>query len=73
MSPFDVNRKMMPKPQHQSLETAMVGRERWVEIRHLYNQDGEMVSSIARLFDLDRKTVRRCLHAEAWQPYQHQA
>ncbi len=73
MSSFDVDRRMILNQQRQSLEVEMIGRERWAEIRRLFNQEGETISSIARLFDLDRKTVRRCVQAESWQPYQRQA
>jgi len=48
----------------------MVGEERWTEIRRLHDQEGRSISAIARLMDLDRKTVRRCLRDGAWRPYQ---
>jgi len=49
-------------------EVGMVRQDRWEEIRRLA---GEQVSirEIARRLDLDRKTVRRCLRQERWQPY----
>jgi len=51
------------------LEVEMVGKERWAEIRRLHFEAGESISAIARLLELDRKTVRRCLKAKAWRPY----
>ena len=54
-------------------EDTMVGRERWEEIRRVGNAERLSVSELARRFDLDRKTVRRCLRQETWQPYQRPA
>ena len=51
-------------------EDPMVGRERWEEIHRAFAIERLTVSAIARRFDLDRKTVRRCLRRDAWQPYQ---
>lgn len=48
----------------------MVTRDLWDEIRRLHEADGLSVSALARRFELDRKTVRRCLRDTAWQPYQ---
>lgn len=58
--------------QRQRLEVEMIGQERWAEIRRLHFEAGESISAIARCLELDRKTVRRCLQSEAWQPYQRQ-
>ena len=51
-------------------DTGMVGRELWEEMHRLRKDEGLSVSALARRFDLDRKTVRRCLAESAWQPYQ---
>lgn len=58
--------------QGQRLEVEMIGQERWAEIRRLHFETGESISAIARCLELDRKTVRRCLQREAWQPYLRQ-
>lgn len=73
MSCFSVKKRPILNHQHKPLEVEMVGKERWAEIRRLHFEAGETISAIARLFDLDRKTVRRCLEAETWQPYQRAA
>jgi transposase-like protein len=54
-------------------EEVMVGQERWEEIRRLFFGGHVSVSEIARRFDLDRKTVRRCLRQDAWRPYERAA
>ena len=48
----------------------MVGEDRWQEIRRLHRDEQVPIAEIARRLDLDRKTVRRCLRQEAWQPYE---
>jgi transposase len=48
----------------------MVGRERWEQIHQAFTSERLTVSAIARRFDLDRKTVRRCLRQQAWQRYE---
>jgi transposase len=48
----------------------MVRREWWEEIRRLRLEQGVSISEIARRFDLDRKTVRRCLRGSEWRRYQ---
>src|SRR5438552_16953021 len=56
-------------PEGTSLgEEHMVQRERWEELRRLH-EAGVTIAEIARRFDLDRKTVRRCVRREAWRPY----
>ena len=49
-------------------EDMVVGKERWEEI-HRLRAAGVSVSQIARSSGLDRKTVRRALAQDAWQPY----
>ena len=51
----------------------MVDHERWVEIRRLHSDKRVSISEIARLLDLDRKTVRRSLRQTTWQPYRRAA
>src|SRR5438270_460106 len=51
-------------------EGFMVGEDRWQEIRRLHREEHVPIAEIARRLDLDRKTVRRCLKRDAWQPYQ---
>ena len=51
-------------------EQEMVQRERWEEIRRMRFEQRMSVSAIARRFDLDRKTVRRCLRQNEWRPYE---
>jgi transposase len=48
----------------------MVGESRWSEIRQAFAVERLSVSAIARRFDVDRKTVRRCLRQQTWQRYQ---
>jgi hypothetical protein len=50
-------------------EVAMVRQERWDEIRRLGLVDRVPIAALARQFDLDRKTVRRCLRDATWHPY----
>ena len=38
----------------------MVGKERWEEVHRAFVVERLTVSAIARWFDLDWKTVRRC-------------
>jgi transposase len=59
--------------QRKPLEVEMVGEERWAEIRRLHHEEDWSISAIARLMDLDRKTVRRCIRASQWRPYQRPA
>ena len=54
-------------------EGFMVGEDRWQEIRRLHRDEHVPIAEIARRLDLDRKTVRRCLRREVWQPYQRPA
>ena len=51
-------------------EVPMVRQERWEELRRLWQQERVPIAELARRFALDRKTVRRCLRAAAWRPYQ---
>jgi len=54
-------------------EVAMVRQERWEELRRLWQQERLSIAELARRFELDRKTVRRCLRDPAWRPYQRPA
>ena len=51
-------------------EVPMVRQERWEELRRLWQQERVPIAELARRFELDRKTVRRCLRDTAWRPYQ---
>lgn len=53
-------------------EVAVVGKERWEEIRQLHAL-GMTISEIARVAELDRKTVRRWLGRAQWQAYRREA
>lgn len=59
----------MSIPVPRSGDEGMVQKERWEEIRRLFCEERQSISAIARGLDLDRKTVRRCVRAHAWQPY----
>jgi transposase len=54
-------------------EERMVQEDRWWEIRRMAREEKLPIAEIARRCDLDRKTVRRCLRQEQWQPYQRPA
>ncbi len=54
-------------------EDRMVGKERWEEIRRAVRAERMSISELARRFELDRKTIRRCLREETWRPYQRAA
>lgn len=61
----------MMAPEQKTLEEgAMVHKERWEEVRRRYFQERNAIAEIARGLDMDRKTVRRCVREEQWQPYQ---
>jgi transposase len=50
-------------------EAQVLSKERWEEIRRLHTA-GNTVSAMARLLELDRKTVRYWMRQETWEPYQ---
>jgi hypothetical protein len=57
----------MMAPEQKTLEEgAMVHKERWEEVRRRYFQERKAIAEIARGLDMDRKTVRRCVHEEQW-------
>ena len=61
----------MMAPEQKTLEEgATVHKERWEEVRRRYFQERKAIAEIARGLDMDRKTVRRCVREEQWQPYQ---
>ena len=64
-----VNLEMMRPEAHNFGEQQMVDQDRWREIRRRFLEERVSVSALARQFDLDRKTIRRCLRQETWQPY----
>ena len=51
----------------------MVRQERWAELRRLWQQERVPIAELARRFELDRKTVRRCVRGLTWRPYQRPA
>lgn len=53
--------------QDGSLESVVLNKDRWEEIRRLHEQQCP-ISEIARQLDVDRKTVRKALR-EPWRPY----
>lgn len=54
-------------------EEIMIGRERWAEIRRLHFDQRLGIAAIARLLDVDRKTVRRCVRDHEWRAYRRPA
>lgn len=54
-------------------EERMVQEGRWREVHRMAREEQLPIAEIARRLDLDRKTVRRCLKQDAWQPYQRPA
>ncbi|MGH8527173.1 MAG: hypothetical protein ACREXY_24090, partial [Gammaproteobacteria bacterium] len=59
----------MPSPVQRAGDESMVGRARWEEIRRLFYEERCSIAMIARILDLDRKTVRRCVRGDVWEPY----
>jgi transposase len=55
-----------------AVETSVIAEQQWRAIRER-SAVGMGVSKIARDLDLDRKTVRRALKGESWQPYRREA
>ena len=53
-------------------ETSVIAEQQWQAIRER-GAAGMTVSRIARELDLDRKTVRRALKGQSWQPYRREA
>ena len=50
----------------------MVRQELWDEIRRTAAQESVSISELARRFEVDRKTIRRCLRDQAYRSYQRQ-
>jgi transposase len=70
----DVGRERSLGPETAGLEEgSMVGKDKWEEIRRLHREERLSVSEIGRRLDLDRKTVRRWIGQETWEPYQRAA
>jgi transposase len=55
----------------ESEETPMIGRDRWEQM-HRLRSEGLSLSEIARVTEVDRKTVRSCLGRGEWQPYRRE-
>ncbi|MGH9418921.1 MAG: ISL3 family transposase, partial [Thermoanaerobaculia bacterium] len=51
----------------------MVQEDRWREVHRMARNEQLSITEIARRLDLDRKTIRRCLKQNEWQPYQRPA
>jgi transposase len=64
------SKPMIPVLTEQSGDGVMVRKERWEEIQRLFQSEHQSISAIARELGMDRKTVRRCVRANAWQAYQ---
>ena len=50
-------------------EGNMVRRLLWEAIRRVAEVEGLSIRGLSRRFELDRKTIRRCLKGGDWQPY----
>ena len=59
----------IPPPIPSESEAVMVGQERWEQVRQMFFEERVTIAEIARRLEIDRKTVRRCLRAQQWQPY----
>lgn len=70
LSELEVGSVTITALEQQLGEREMVQHERWEEMRRLRLMEGVSISEIARRFDLDRKTVRRCLRESEWRRYQ---
>ena len=62
-------RETIPPPIPSESEAVMVGQERWEQVRQMFFEERVTIAEIARRLEIDRKTVRRCLRAQQWQPY----
>ena len=54
-------------PESKGTEVEVISKERWEEIWRMHAA-GQTISEIARLLDLDRKTVRVSLRKQEWTP-----
>src|SRR5437763_1448653 len=59
----------IPPPIPSESEAVMVGQERWEQVRQMFFEERVTIAEIARRLEIERKTVRRCLRAQQWQPY----
>lgn len=66
----DVRGETMSPQENKPEEGSMVRKEVWEELRRRHEQEGVAVAELARLFDLDRKTIRRCLRQDKWRGYE---
>lgn len=74
MDRFDAEMMGSMVLERQTLEEgAMLEQERWEQIRSMHGEQGKTIAEISRELELDRKTVRRCLRQEQWQPYRREA
>lgn len=70
MSHSEVERGKILDHRPEVSEVEMIAQERFAQIKRLREDEGMTVSAIARLLDLDRKTVRHWLGESRWQRYQ---
>ncbi|MBA1147474.1 IS21 family transposase [Ectothiorhodospiraceae bacterium WFHF3C12] len=70
MAKHDPGRMIQAGP--SPAETAMVRQELWEEIRRVAALESVSISALSRRFNLDRKTIRRCLREPAYRGYQRQ-
>ncbi len=56
-------------PEPREGEARMVRKQLWEELRRKREKEGATISGLARLYELDRKTVSRQLRQEQWEPY----
>jgi transposase len=70
LEPEDRSVSIAPQVEQLGEQEKMLQRERWEEIRRMRLEERMSVSAIARRFDLDRKTVRKCLRQTEWRAYE---
>lgn len=59
----------IPPGTDMTREDGMVRQVVWEEIRRRHRQEGVRIRQLARQFDLDRNTIRRCLRQGSWKRY----
>lgn len=59
----------IPPGTDMSREDGMVRQVVWEEIRRRHREEGVRIRQLARQFDLDRNTIRRCLRQGSWKRY----
>lgn len=64
MTMAEYGKGRMMQAGHSPAETAMVRQELWGEIRRTAACEQLSIAALAQRFDLDRKTIRRCLREQ---------